>query len=204
MIEFRDICLRYGEQTLFDHFNLTVNQGETVLLNGPSGRGKSTLIRMIPGFIHPDRGEILLDGQKLDRHTLKQFRQRICYVSQDVDLRDEPVRELLTEIFHYRINRHIPSPMARVKDLMEEFLLPGDILDKKVRELSGGERQRVGIILCLVLNRDIWLLDEITSALDGDLKEAVVRKIRESEKTLFVISHDPQWEALPDRRIVTW
>lgn len=204
MLEFKNIDLSFGDQKLFDNFNYTANKGDIILLNGPSGQGKSTFMKMIPGFVKPDKGEILLDGIKLERSSLKDFRSRISYISQDVDLRDDVIKSLLEEIFRYKINRHLSSPMDRFSAYLPEFLLDQNILEKKVHELSGGERQRVGLILCLVMDRDIWLLDEVTSALDQTLKEKTVEIFTQSDKTLFVVSHDPQWDSLPRKRILRW
>lgn len=201
MIELKNITLSFGENTVYDNFNLKMEKGELILLSGSSGSGKSTLLRMIPGFIRPDFGEIILAGETLNKNSLKSVRQKVSYVSQDVDLREEVVNELLEEIFQYKINRHISFPLTKVQELMDEFQLPEGLLRKNLRDLSGGERQRLGIIICLVLDRDIWLLDEVTSALDLELKEMVVTKIRQSGKTVMIVSHDPQWESVITRKV---
>ncbi len=201
MIELKNISLTYSENTLYDNFNLKVEKGELILLSGPSGSGKSSLLRMIPGFIRPHSGEVILFGQALDKHSLKSVRQKISYISQDVDFREEIVQDLIEEIFQYKINRHISSPLPKIMQLMDEFQLSQDLIHKNIRELSGGERQRLGIIICLVLDRDIWLLDEVTSALDSELKEMVVSRIGKSGKTVLIVSHDPQWEYAITRKV---
>ncbi len=78
---------------------------------------------------------------------------------------------------------------------MQELELEGNILDKNFQELSGGEKQRIGILIALLLNRDIYLLDEVTSALDMNLKKKVSDYFLSREDlTLLVISHDREWE----------
>ena len=78
---------------------------------------------------------------------------------------------------------------------MRELGLEDDILDKNFQELSGGEKQRIGILIALLLNRDIYLLDEVTSALDVNLKKTVADYFLARENwTLLVISHDREWE----------
>jgi putative ABC transport system ATP-binding protein len=78
---------------------------------------------------------------------------------------------------------------------MKELELEKDILDKNFENLSGGEKQRIGILIALLLERDIFLLDEATSALDSELKKKVVDHfLKHEEWTLFIISHDREWE----------
>ena len=96
--------------------------------------------------------------------------------------------------FFYRANRDkLDSEKLRV--FMRELGLEDDILDKNFQELSGGEKQRIGILISLLLNRDIYLLDEVTSALDVNLKKTVADYFLAREDwTLLVISHDLEWE----------
>jgi putative ABC transport system ATP-binding protein len=96
--------------------------------------------------------------------------------------------------FFYRANRDkLDSEKLRV--FMRELGLEDDILDKNFQELSGGEKQRIGILIALLLNRDIYLLDEVTSALDVNLKKTVADYFLAREDwTLLVISHDLEWE----------
>ena len=113
---------------------------------------------------------------------------------QDTDLEEGKVTNLLNEIFFYRANKDkLDSEKLRI--FMRELGLEDDILDKNFQELSGGEKQRIGILIALLLNRDIYLLDEVTSALDVNLKKTVADYFLARENwTLLVISHDREWE----------
>ena len=91
---------------------------------------------------------------------------------QDTDLGGGKVKNLLNEIFFYRANKD-KLDLDKLRVFMREFELEDDILDKNFQELSGGEKQRIGILIALLLNRDICLLDEVTSALDVNLKKKV-------------------------------
>ncbi|MDC7235957.1 MAG: ATP-binding cassette domain-containing protein [Spirochaetales bacterium] len=201
-LSLQNINLKIKNQQLFSDFSLTVNKGEAVLLKGKSGKGKSTLLKMIPGFMKFDSGSIILEGKELNRHNLKYFRERISYVSQDTDLRNENVEQLLQEILKYKANRHISCTPETFRDLIREFHLEEDTPVKKIRELSGGERQRLGIILTIILDRDIWIMDEITSAMDPELKKLTAEKLLSLNKTLILTSHDSQWENDPRVRVV--
>jgi len=196
--------MKIGDKVLFNNFNIKIREGEKVLLNAPSGSGKSTLFRAFLGFQRINSGEIIFDGKKLAKNTLNYFRQNSCYVSQDVDLRNEVVSELLKEIFSYKCNKNTTIEQRKVKELFSYFDLQEDMFTKNVKELSGGERQRLGLIICILLNRKIWLLDEVTSGLDKKMKEKVVEFILKSDKTVIIISHDSDWVKNEMLRIVRW
>jgi putative ABC transport system ATP-binding protein len=204
MIKMDKIDLAFDGRVLFHNFSLTVEKGEKVLISAPSGTGKSSLVKMMLGFVRPDRGRIVIDDQMLSRKTLAACRGKICYVSQDVDLRDEVVAPLITEIFSYKSNRgslYTPGALARE---MERFDLDNRVLKKTVSQLSGGERQRLGVIICLLLNRQIWILDEVTSALDETLKQRVIQAVVDSDRTAVIISHDDLWNSSGAPRRVAW
>ncbi len=209
MVRMENIHLAFDGKPLFCSLSLVIGPGEKVIINAPSGRGKSSLVKMMMGFVQPDRGEIFIDSQRLTPATRIPCRSKIGYVSQDVDLRDEVVGTLIEEIFACRANRHCPyTPLALVQ-AMDQFDLAPKVLQKQVGELSGGERQRLGFIICLLLDRKIWILDEVTSALDGALKRKIVEAVAAADNTVIIISHDTVWASpeiwkdLPMPRCIT-
>lgn len=204
MIEFKDIVVSYGNKNVFNGFNLKIEKGHKVLLNAPSGAGKSTLFRLLLGFDKPKSGVITVQGKKIDRSSIMDIRSKISYVSQDVDLRKENLKELLEEIFTYRGNRDKKFDVSKLQELLKEYNLSDEILDKNVSQLSGGERQRIGLIIAMLLDRDIWILDEVTSALDKELKEKVARNIIAQDKTVIIISHDSIWSEMEEIIKVRW
>ncbi|MBF8983852.1 ATP-binding cassette domain-containing protein [Lutibacter sp. B2] len=204
MIQFKEINVRFKDHVIFENFNMNVMKGEKVLLSAPSGKGKSTLFKLLLGFQKVDHGDIIFNGKQLEKDTLKYFRLNIGYVSQDVDLRNQKVWDSMMEIFSYKHNRHIKVTKQKVIDLIAYFNLSTDIIDKEVKQLSGGERQRLGLIICILLDRDVWLLDEITSGLDKDMKERVVDYVLKQNKTILIISHDKIWSKNDLIRIEEW
>jgi len=204
MIQFKNIKLKFDDKVIFEDFNLNIKEGEKILLSAPSGKGKSTLFKMLLGFQKPEAGEIFLKGSPLTKSTLMDFRSNISYVSQDVDLRNQKVRELLTEIFQYKPNKHIGFNEDKFRQSVELFDLPKDILDKEVNQLSGGERQRLGLVICALLDRQVWLLDEVTSGLDKEMKEKVLDYVLGQDKTVVIISHDRIWRDNDKVRIEEW
>lgn len=204
MIQFKNISLSFDSKTVFENFNLEIKQGEKLLLRAPSGKGKSTLFKLLLGFQKPDSGEILFNDKVLKKENLLYFRKNISYVSQDVNLMNKKVWDLITEIFSYKYNKHIAITKDKVLGIVKYFKLPENVFEKEVSELSGGERQRLGLIICILLDRPVWLLDEIASGLDKDMKDIVVDYVLKQNKTILIISHDKIWCKNDLVRIKEW
>lgn len=204
MIQFRDIDLSFNNKVIFNNFNMDVARGQKVLLNAPSGRGKTTLFKLLLGFCIPDKGKILLNEKTLEKKNLPYFRTNIGYVSQDVDLRNLKIWDLIVEIFSYKYNKHIHITKDKFISIAQYFELPLNIDEKEVFQLSGGERQRLGLVICILLDRKIWLLDEITSGLDKNIKEKIVDFVLNQDKTILIISHDKIWRKNDVVRIEEW
>ena len=193
MIELSGIDLKLAGQTLFTDFAMRVARGETAVLFAPSGKGKTSLLHIMMGFLQPDSGTVRIGGETLDRDTVGAIRRRICYIGQDAMLPDGRVDEVLDEIARYSANKQCDFSDERIGAVLEAVLLPGDVREKHVEALSGGERRRLAFALCVLMDRDIWLLDEITTGLDEERKRAVMAQITGSGKTVMVISHDEAW-----------
>ena len=189
-IEYRNINLKFQNRILFEDFNLSIEAGEKVLLSAQSGSGKTTLIKMLMGFVRPDAGEITVDGLVLSPRTVNAVRKKITYVSQDADLPKGLVSEVFKEVFAYHANRHLGYDQVMLQDWLAKFLLPPDTSGKQIDDLSGGERQRLAMIMGLMLDRDIFVFDEVTTGLDARLKEMALKQILSIDKTMLIISHD--------------
>ncbi len=204
MIELENINLTFDDKIIFKDFCLTVGEKEKVYLSAPSGYGKTCLINMLMGFLKPDGGKIKIEGKELGKSTVHEIRQRICYIGQETSLQNGLIKDILTEIGSYKKNRDCDFGEERIKKLFSQFGLSGQALQKEVYSLSGGERQRLAFIICIMLDRDIWLLDEITSGLDAKRRKYIMDYIVNSSKTAIVISHDPQWKQYDKVREVSW
>lgn len=190
IVEYNNINLSFDRKIILENFSLRINPGEKILISGKSGKGKSTLLRMLLGFQTPDSGQIFIDGKELSNDKIFDFRKYYAYVNQDITIRNEKVREVLKEISTYKGNNFTGTLS---EELLEQFEMNKELLEKKTSDLSGGERQRLGIVLAIMLDRPIFLLDEVTSALDAQLKEKVVQYFEQTDKTVISISHDPEW-----------
>lgn len=194
LLKFKDVSICYGDKNVLSNFNLDVEKGDRILLKGKSGSGKSTLLKMPIGFAHPSSGKLYFNGKPIDSNTVWDARKRIAYVSQDLDIFEGSVNEFIEEVFSYSFNKG-KLDSTKLRRLMVYLGFEKDVLDKNFEDLSGGEKQRIGIIMSVLIGKDIYFLDEITSSLDGALKEKVVNYFLERKDwTLIIISHDDIWE----------
>ncbi len=209
-VEFRRVAFRYPEATssaLID-VELAVEPGEMIALVGPSGGGKTTLINLIPRFISPTAGEIVLDGVPIQNLTLASLRRQIALVSQDIVLFDDTVGANIA----YGGQRGASN--ERVREVAEAaFLLPlieslpkgfdTPIGESAVR-LSGGQRQRISIARALLKDAPILLLDEATSSLDSESERYIQASLERlmRGRTTFVVAHRLSTIERADRIVV--
>jgi len=194
LIKYENIGISFDNRKVLSGFNLSVKKKQKVLLRGKSGVGKTTLLKMLLGFTKPAEGTLYFRNRVIDSKTCWDARKEIAYVAQDTDLGEGKVKNLLNEIFSYRTNKE-KRDHKKLQAFMRELELGDEILDQNFQELSGGEKQRIGILISLLLNRNIYLLDEVTSALDANLKKKIADYfLAQEDWTLLVISHDREWE----------
>ena len=168
-IEFRDVHLAFDDKVVLDGVSFTVRRGETKVILGRSGGGKSTAIRLILGLLKPDSGEILIDGENITDYTEEEMmsvRQKIGMVFQEGALFDSLS---VYENVAYRLREQGIQDEDEVEaevQRMLRFVDLEDAIDKMPNELSGGMRRRVGIARALVGDPEIVLFDEPTAGLD--------------------------------------
>lgn len=202
MISFESVRHTIGNTRIFSDRSLCVGKNEKVLILGKSGLGKTSLFRLILGFEQPESGKIVVNGLNLDKTHVHQIRQQLFYLSQDIDLKDETILGLVTDIWEFNFSKKLcQEELTRQLTFLE--LSPG-ILQKRTGELSGGERQRIGLLIGFLLDRPIWLLDEPTSALDDAMKKKIATHILSLDKTMVIISHDHCWQDSSAIRIERW
>lgn len=193
LIELKNFHLTFEDKEIFKDFSLIIHEGDKIRIAGRSGNGKSTLLKILLGFQKLDAGSIYVRGQQIASKDYKDIRKLFAYVNQDVTLRPGKVRDVLEEISTFSGNTY---EGGFDKDLANLFEFDLKLLHKDTEELSGGERQRLGIILAIMLKRPVFLLDEVTSALDADLKHKVVQYFNSCDETVLAISHDSEWSSL--------
>ena len=200
MIQLRGVVKRFGAQVVLGGVDFDVQDGETVALLGPSGTGKSVLLKHIIGLIRPDAGKVIVDGKdvsRLRRRELSEFRQKIGYVFQNGALFDsmdvyENVRLGIVDENKYADQDYARQRVAQVIQLVN--LQPDLVMPKYPAELSGGMRKRVGIARAIAGSPKYLLYDEPTSGLDpvnADIIDGLVQRLdRELGVTSVMVTHD--------------
>jgi len=201
MIAYDNISIRVHRQTLFDGATLRIGAGEKVVLRGASGSGKSSLLKSTVGATPLEDGIIRVDGLELSAETVASIRSRIAFIGQEPVLGSENVRDALLLPFTFKAHRDNVPTEDRIIELLGRLHLSADILDKPCARISGGEKQRIAILRALLLNKTIFLADEVTSALDPESRTAVMTELFRAEITLLSVSHDPEWISACDRTI---
>lgn len=206
-IELINVCFSYGDKKVFDMFDLKITGGQKIAFVGKSGSGKTTIAKMITGFIAPQEGQVLVDGQDLSRTALKTYYRSIGYLTQEPMVFDGSVRDNLL----YSLPEQIAQITTDIqlfealKNAECDFVtnLDTQIGEKGIR-LSGGERQRLAIAKLMLKNPEIIILDEPTSALDSFSEEAITRALDRlfKNKTVIIIAHRLQTVKKADTIIV--
>ncbi len=196
MIVFRDVYKSFGDKHVLQGFSLDVRDGETMVIMGYSGTGKSVALKHIVGLLEPDRGEVEVDGQivhQLDRYGLTELRSRIGYVFQFAALFDSMTVE---ENIALGLKRQKLSE-ADIRDRVRTSLAVVDLQGAEARypaELSGGMRKRVGVARAIALKPKYILYDEPTTGLDpvttSVINELMVRTREKVGATGIVVTHD--------------
>ncbi len=193
MLEAKNIEKSFGKLKVLKGINLTVNQGQRIVIIGPSGSGKSTFLRCLNLLEEPSKGEVRYNNVKLTNDNKLQMRKKIGMVFQNFNLFTNltvldnlilaPVKEgVLTE----------KEALKKANKLLKEISLE-DKKDTYPSSLSGGQKQRVAIARSLMMNPDIILFDEPTSALDPEMIEDVLnlmKRVAKEGMTMVVVTHE--------------
>jgi phospholipid/cholesterol/gamma-HCH transport system ATP-binding protein len=197
MIELRRVAKRFGSTIVFEDLDLAVKRGETLCIVGPSGVGKSVLLKLIIGLLKPDDGSIVVDGVNvgpLDERHLRQVRRKVAMLFQGSALFDSLD---VGENIAYGLREHFDWSEEKIHDRVRECLewvgLPG-VEALMPASLSGGMRKRVGLARAIAPGPEVILYDEPTTGLDPARTRRINELIRSLQARLhctsIVISHD--------------
>ncbi|PRZ00320.1 ATP-binding cassette domain-containing protein [Marinilabilia salmonicolor] len=195
MISFDNVTLKYSTGTIFENLSFSVQAGSKVCITGHSGTGKSSVLKIIQGYVKPHSGSVQVGGMKLGRDTVKDIRSQIAYVPQNINLPVSNGDELTRML-------NVSSKRRDVELLMGQLGLEKEMFVRPFDEMSGGQKQRVVIAVCLSLDRDIVLLDEPTSSLDDDAILKLLKVVSGlKDKTVISSSHHHEWGAAMEQEV---
>ena len=201
MIELKNVCYAYGNEIALRYINLNIQKGESVIIQGPNGCGKSTLIKILNGIIFPMEGSYTYEDHEITEKALKDsrfakwFHQQMGYVFQNAD----------TQLFCGSVEEEIafgPTQMGlsegKIKQRTDDCLKLFGI--EKLRErppyhLSGGEKRKVSLACILSMNPEVLILDEPLAGLDKNTQKMLIdflKKFHAAGKTLIIITHNNQ------------
>lgn len=212
-LEVHDVSVTFGTQPVLRNIQLSIPAGQTLVVLGESGCGKTVLMKTLIGLVTPTRGEVRFEGQdlaELDDRALSQLRLRYGFVFQNAALFDSMT-----------IAQNIAFPLKqegrwsaneireKVLSKLAEVGLPSEVIYKKPAQLSGGMRKRVGLARALIMNPDVILYDEPTTGLDpimtDVINQLIIRTRRRNPVTSVIVTHNMDTaRRVPDRVVMLY
>lgn len=195
IIEFQDIAKKYGEKTIMEHFNLSVEEEEFLTIIGSSGCGKTTMLKMVNGLICPDEGNVRVWKEDVAKTDQIKLRRSIGYSIQgNVLFPHMTVEENISYVPDLLNRRDKKKTREAVAKWMEIVGLSDDMRKRFPSELSGGQQQRVGIARALAASPEILLMDEPFGAVDeitrSQLQKEIKRIHQKTGVTILFVTHD--------------
>lgn len=198
LVEIENVSVKFGNQRVLKNISLTIPAGQTLVLLGESGCGKTVLMKTIIGLIAPNEGRVRFDGHdmnQLDDQQLSRIRRRFGYVFQNAALFDSmPIGQNVA----FPLRQHGSFSPEQIREMvlsrLSEVGLPDSVVAKKPAELSGGMRKRVGLARALIMNPELIMYDEPTTGLDPIMSDVInqliIRTKERNPVTSIVVTHD--------------
>lgn len=187
MILANNISLSFTNGQVFKDFSFEIKKNQHVCFAGPSGKGKSSLLKLIQAYVIPQSGSIKVNNEGIAPHNISKIRSLIAYIPQNINLPVENGQELIQLLgMDIKINS--------ISEFLIELDLSEDYLNRSFHEISGGQKQRVVIAVCLALDREIILFDEPTASLDSKSTQKLINLVSKlKNKTIVSASHNNDW-----------
>ncbi len=198
LAEFRNVTVKYrsvkGEPPkVFDQFNLKINKGEKIALIGSNGAGKSTMLKLMMGLVHPEEGSVSIKGVPTRKMKKEELGKTISLVYQNPE--EMFIKDSIRKDIEYAMKvRNVPEYEKRTDDLLEMFRLT-ELADRDGRLLSGGQMRRASLAIGVALNPEMLLLDEPTANLDIATRREILKTLRMLKgvtDTVIIATHDMQ------------
>ncbi len=199
IIRFDQVSVSVREKTILSNISFALFPGEKGVLCGKSGSGKSSVLRAFIGLHAVAAGSIYFQQMQLTPASVHTIRSASAYIGQEPVLGAETVRDALLMPFQFKTHRNQRPTDARLVEVLTRLHLTTDILKRKCNRISGGEKQRIALARGLLLGKSLYLLDEVTSALDTESRQAVFDVFSSPQLTVLSVAHDADWLARCDR-----
>ncbi len=190
IFELEHLGLASPEKIMLEDVSLSVEAGAHLTITGPSGSGKSSLLKLLAALVFPSSGRIVYQGRDLEDLDPVAYRREVSYCFQQPLLFGQTVRDNMA--FPFEI-RQLPFDQERVLSALARLNLGPEFLEKPIKELSGGEKQRVALVRNLLFEPKVLLLDEVSSGLDEQTKlllRAFLKDLHQEGVTLIEVTHD--------------
>ncbi len=195
IIQFDQVDVSVGGKAILASLSFTLGEGDKAVFRGMSGSGKSTVLKALLGVCPLTGGAIYFQGKPLDKMVVGEIRRCAAYIGQEPVLGAETVRDALLLPFQFKAHRGAKPSESRLVEALRGLHLPEAILNQDCARVSGGEKQHIALARALLLGKSLYLLDEVTSALDAESKRAVFDMLADPRLTVLSVAHDPAWIA---------
>ena len=193
VLSLQNVTKKFGKLTVLDDMSLDVHEHEIVVLCGPSGGGKSTLLHTINGLEKIDSGKIYYRDELITNKNIKEVRKHVGMVFQSFNLFDNlTIQDNLTIAPVKILKKNKQEAIAQAQKYMDTFGI-GDKMHHYPHQLSGGQKQRVAIVRSMMMEPDVMLFDEPTSALDPEMIKEVldsIRRLADMGMTMIIVTHE--------------
>jgi putative ABC transport system ATP-binding protein len=193
LIQFDHVGVSVRDKAILIDISFDLNAGDKAVFRGKSGAGKSTVLKTLLGLYPLARGTVYFQGKPLDKSVVAEIRRCAAYIGQEPVLGAETVREALLLPFQFKAHSGSKPSESTLIEALQTLHLPEAILSQDCSRVSGGEKQRIALARGLLLGKSLYLLDEVTSALDTESKQAVFGVFADPRLTVLSVAHDPDW-----------
>lgn len=195
MIQVDNINIDFDGKSLLSDISFHVSKGEKFCLYGPSGKGKTTILNALMGFVTPNSGSISINNIPMNPANCPCIRESMSWLPQNINLPVNNGKELVQDFLQLKNTE-------KIFDYFDLFGLEKDVFTRNINQISGGQKQRMILSVILLFNRPILILDEPTSALDDDSIDGIINGIFNlKDITVISSSHNKAWIDKCDSRL---
>ena len=194
IISVNNISIFFDENEVIKNLSFQVEKGDKVVITGESGKGKSSILNALLGFIKISAGSIYFFDKELSAENISEIRSSIAWLPQETALHFDTVKEIIYSLFSLKINKQNTPSESEVNQILNDLNISPDQLNREIDEISGGQKQRILLAGALLLKKGILIVDEPTSDLDEKNKKTITDFIlSQKDLTVVAVSHDSYW-----------